>query len=33
VVVETIAQFLHEQRLTPRAIRTEEIFAPSTLDL
>jgi 4,5-dihydroxyphthalate decarboxylase len=32
-VVETIAQYLHEQGLTPRVVRPEEIFAPSTLDL
>jgi 4,5-dihydroxyphthalate decarboxylase len=33
VVVETIAQYLNEQGLTPRIVRPEEIFAPSTLDL
>ena len=33
VVVETIAEYLHEQGLTLRIVRPEEIFAPSTLDL
>ena len=32
-VVETIAQYLHEQGLTDRRVALEEIFAPSTLDV
>jgi 4,5-dihydroxyphthalate decarboxylase len=32
-VLETIAQYSHEQGLTPRVIDLEEIFAPSTMDL
>jgi 4,5-dihydroxyphthalate decarboxylase len=32
-VLETIAQYVHEQRLTDRRVGLEEIFAPSTLDL
>lgn len=32
-VLETIAQYSHEQGLTPRVVRMEEVFAPSTLDL
>ena len=32
-VLETVAQYSHEQGLTPRVMPLEEIFAPSTLDL
>jgi 4,5-dihydroxyphthalate decarboxylase len=32
-VLETVAEYSHEQGLTPRVIPLEEIFAPSTLDL
>ena len=32
-VLETVAQYSHEQGLTPRVMQMEEIFAPSTLDL
>ena len=32
-VLETIAQYVHEQGLTPRRVGLEEIFAPSTMDL
>jgi 4,5-dihydroxyphthalate decarboxylase len=32
-VLETIAQYSHEQGLTPRVMDLEEIFAPSTMDL
>jgi 4,5-dihydroxyphthalate decarboxylase len=32
-VLETIAQYVHEQGLAPRRVGLEEIFAPSTLDL
>jgi 4,5-dihydroxyphthalate decarboxylase len=32
-VLETIAQYVHEQGLTARRVGLEEIFAPSTLDL
>jgi 4,5-dihydroxyphthalate decarboxylase len=32
-VLETIAQFVHEQGLTQRRVELEEIFAPSTMDL
>ncbi len=31
-VLETIADYSHEQGLTPRRLQLEEIFAPSTLD-
>lgn len=31
-VLETAAQYSHEQGLTPRRVKLEEIFAPSTLD-
>lgn len=31
-VLETIAQYSHEQGLTPRQLRVEEIFAANTLD-
>jgi 4,5-dihydroxyphthalate decarboxylase len=31
-VLETIATYLHEQGLTDRAVRLEDIFAPSMLD-
>ncbi|MCA1644582.1 MAG: hypothetical protein LC797_03635, partial [Chloroflexi bacterium] len=33
LVLETVAQYSHEQGLTPRVMQMEEIFAPSTLDL
>ena len=32
-VLDTIAQYVHEQGLTDRRVALEEIFAPSTLDL
>lgn len=32
-VIETIAQYLHEQGLTERRIAVEEVFAPSTLEI
>jgi 4,5-dihydroxyphthalate decarboxylase len=32
-VLETVAAYSHEQGLTPRELKMEEIFAPSTLDL
>jgi 4,5-dihydroxyphthalate decarboxylase len=32
-ILETIAQYSHEQGLTPRVLALDEIFAPSTLDL
>src|SRR5438045_2293505 len=32
-VLETIADYSYEQGLTPRRVRLEEVFAPSTLDL
>jgi len=32
-VLETVAEYSHEQGLTPRVMKMEEIFAPSTLDL
>jgi 4,5-dihydroxyphthalate decarboxylase len=32
-VLETIAQYVHEQGLCPRRVELEEIFVPSTLDL
>jgi len=32
-VLEAIAQYVHEQGLTPRRVGLEELFAPSTLDL
>jgi len=32
-VLETIAEYSHEQGLTPRVVRLEEVFAPSTLEL
>jgi 4,5-dihydroxyphthalate decarboxylase len=32
-VLETIAQYVHEQGLAPRRVALEEVFAPSTLDL
>ena len=31
-VVEAIAQYSHEQGLTPRVVKLEELFAPSTMD-
>ena len=33
VVLETIAQYVHEQGLASRRVGLEELFAPSTLDL
>jgi 4,5-dihydroxyphthalate decarboxylase len=32
-VLETVAEYSHEQGLTPRVVPIDEIFAPSTLDL
>ena len=32
-VLETVAQYSYKQGLTPRLMRMDEIFAPSTLDL
>jgi len=32
-VLQTVAEYSHEQGLTPRVMQLEEIFAPSTLDL
>jgi 4,5-dihydroxyphthalate decarboxylase len=32
-VLETVAEYSHEQGLTPRVMQLDEIFAPSTLDL
>jgi len=32
-VLETVAEYSHEQGLTPRVMQMEEIFAPSTLNL
>lgn len=32
-VIETIAQYVHEQGLTDRRVTVEELFAPSTLEL
>jgi 4,5-dihydroxyphthalate decarboxylase len=32
-MLETIAQYVHEQGLTDRVVALEELFAPSTLDL
>ena len=32
-VLETVAEYSHEQGLTPRVMRMDEIFATSTLDL
>jgi 4,5-dihydroxyphthalate decarboxylase len=32
-VLETIAQYVHEQGLTDRRVALEELFAPSTMDL
>jgi 4,5-dihydroxyphthalate decarboxylase len=32
-VLETIAEYSHEQGLTPRVVRLEEVFAPSTMEL
>ena len=33
LVLESIAQYQHEQGLTPRVVALDEVFAPSTLDL
>ena len=32
-VLETIAQYVHEQGLTTRVVKIEELFAPNTMDL
>ncbi len=32
-VIETIAQFVHEQGLTERQVKVDELFAPATLEL
>jgi len=32
-VLETIAEYSHEQGLTPRIVKLEEVFAPSTMEL
>jgi 4,5-dihydroxyphthalate decarboxylase len=32
-VLETIAQYVHEQGLTTRRVKIEELFAPNTMDL
>ena len=32
-VIETLAQYVHEQGLSDRVVRVEDLFAPSTLDL
>lgn len=32
-VIETIAQFVHEQGLTDRQVKVDELFAPATLEL
>jgi 4,5-dihydroxyphthalate decarboxylase len=32
-VLETIAQYVHEQGLSARKVALEEIFVPSTLDV
>ena len=32
-VLETIAEYSHEQGLTPRVVGIDEVFAPSTMDL
>src|SRR6266567_2283943 len=32
-VLETIAEYSHEQGLTPRVVKLEEVFTPSTLEL
>jgi len=32
-VLETVAQYVHEQGLSPRRVELKEIFAPSTLDV
>jgi 4,5-dihydroxyphthalate decarboxylase len=32
-VLETIAQYVHEQGLTARVVKIEELFAPNTMDL
>jgi 4,5-dihydroxyphthalate decarboxylase len=32
-VLETIAEYSHEQGLTPRVVRLDEVFAPSTMEL
>ena len=32
-VLETVAQYVHEQGLSARRVELKEIFAPSTLDV
>jgi 4,5-dihydroxyphthalate decarboxylase len=32
-VLETIAEYSHEQGLTPRVVKLEQVFAPSTMEL
>jgi 4,5-dihydroxyphthalate decarboxylase len=32
-VLETVAEYSYEQGLTPRVMKMDEVFAPSTLDL
>ena len=32
-VLETITQYVHEQGLTRRRVKLDEIFAPSTMDV
>ena len=32
LVLETAAQYSHEQGLTPRVAKLEDVFAPSTMD-
>jgi hypothetical protein len=32
-VLETIAQYVHEQGLSARRVKLEELFVPSTLDM
>jgi 4,5-dihydroxyphthalate decarboxylase len=32
-VLETISQYVHEQGLSHRRVKLDELFAPSTLDL
>jgi 4,5-dihydroxyphthalate decarboxylase len=32
-VLETIAEYSHEQGLTPRVVKLDEVFAPSTMEL
>jgi hypothetical protein len=32
-MLETIIEYSHEQGLTPKKLKLEELFAPSTLDI